>query len=117
MSIQKYDDIANQTDAEIDANGHGTQPAVKVNVLSDKHRSVHAERRLLQGQQQQRLSEDDDSGSELFVEMGPGLDGDTLTGPGNDYQSNEQVQQHAVDTRSDPRHNIGVRAHQSTVYH
>ena len=41
----------------------------------------------------------------------------TPMNPGNVDKPNQQVQQHVVDTRSDPIQDIGARAHQSTIYH
>ena len=74
----------------------------------------HARQILLNEQNEQRLSEDDDSGSELFVKMG--VDEDTPMTEGNVDQPYQQVQQHVVATRSDPRQNIGARANRSTTY-
>ena len=75
----------------------------------------YAQHMLLNEQHEQRLSEDDDSGSDLFGEMG--VDEDTPMSEGSVDQSNRQVQQHVVDTRSDPRQDVGARAHHSTTYH
>ena len=77
----------------------------------------HKQQMMLHEHIVQRLSDDDDSGSDLFVEMGPGVNEDTPMSPGNGDKSNQQVQRHVVDTRSDPPEGNPSRTDQSTIYH
>ena len=85
--------------------------------LQNGERAAFNHAMLLNEHNVQRLSDDDDSVSDLFVEMGPGVDEDTPMCPGNDGKSNQQVQRHVVDTVYDPRQDIPPRTDQSTIYH